>query len=339
MLEKLLIEVCEQMTDVLVREQIEKLKNVLFMVFHDKKIVEEKNELILAETNTDTYYLQMFVASKKVSGRKDSTLTQYVTEIRKCRDSIGKSFADITTMDLRWYLGLAKERNSNKMSTIRNKIRYLNSFYSFLVKEELLKRNPVVRVESPKTEQVIRKPFSTEELEAIRKICTHVRDRAMIEFLYSTGLRVSELASLNIGDIDIYRKEFTVIGKGNKERTIYISDLACFHLKEYFKWLSRQMKLPMEYLKDKPLMMAIRAPYKRMTKAGIESRCRQLGEIAGIEDVHPHRFRRTFATDMLGHGMKLEEAAKLMGHSKVETTMIYCSVDQENVRSSYYKCI
>ena len=133
MLERLLKEVCQQMSAVLDDGQVETLKNVLFINFHGKKIVEEKAEIMLSSEDKDEQMIQMFVASKKVSGRKNNTLKQYVNELRTCRATIGKSFSEITTMDLRWYLGMAKEKRKNKMSTVRNKIRYLNSFFTFLV--------------------------------------------------------------------------------------------------------------------------------------------------------------------------------------------------------------
>lgn len=338
MLEKILLEVCHQMATVLEKEQLEKLKNVLFMNFHDKKIVEEKNELIVAETDSDLEKLKLFVASKKVSGRKDNTLKQYVNELKYCRNVINKKFEDITTMDLRWYLGIMQEQRGNSMSTIQNKIRYLNSFYSFLVKEELVSKNPVARIEAPKQETIIRNPFTSQNMEAIKQACQNLRDRAIIEFLYSTGLRVSEVCSLKVGDIDFSRQEFMVMGKGHKERKAYISDVACYHLKAYLKWRIKNEGIKWEESKNNPLFVSAKKPHKALSKNGIEYLCRELGKIAGIANVHPHRFRRTFATDMLNRGMKIEELAKLMGHTKIETTMIYCSILQENIKSAYHKC-
>lgn len=340
MLERLLKEVCQQMSAVLDDGQVETLKNVLFINFHGKKIVEEKAEIMLSSEDKDEQMIQMFVASKKVSGRKNNTLKQYVNELRTCRATIGKSFSEITTMDLRWYLGMAKEKRKNKMSTVRNKIRYLNSFFTFLVNEDVILKNPVLRIETPKVEQTILKPFSSDNMEALFKTCTHVRDRAMIEFMYATGLRVSELVSLNVGDIDLYQKEFVVLGKGNKERVVYFSDRARFHLKEYLKWRSETEwknvgKMERE---NSPLFVTKRSPHSRVERAGIEAFCRKLGDKAGVKDTHPHRFRRTFATDMISRGMQLQELMKLMGHTKMDTTLIYCDVVQESIRNSYYKC-
>lgn len=337
MLEKILIDVCQKMSESLDEEQLEKLKNTLFIVFHGKEIVEEKNEIIVSNEESDQQKMEMFVASKKVSGRKNNTLKQYVNELKACRAAIGKNFEDITSMDLKWYLGILKEKKGNKITTIRNKIRYLNSFYTFLVKEEMILKNPVDKIETPKMDYTIKKPFSVQEMESIRKACGNPRDRALVEFMYSTGLRVSEVCSLDVSDIDLYQKRFTVTGKGSKERIVYVSDAACFHLKEYLRWRSKKEKIDLEDLSKKPLFVSLKGAFERISSAGIEYICRQIGKVSGISNVHPHRFRRTFATGMIKRGMKLEELMKLMGHTKMDTTLIYCEVDQENVRNSYYK--
>lgn len=335
MLENILRQICNEMSSILTMEQTEKLKNVLFINFHGKTILEEKNEIVLAENDSDAEKIKLFWASKKVSGRADSTLKQYLNEIRSCRNAIGKDFSDITTMDLRWYLGVAKEKRGNKMTTIQSKIRYLNSFYSFLFNEGLVKENPVARIERPKTEKTIKKAFSADDMESIRKCCSHVRDRAMIEFLFSTGLRVSELISLNVGDIDLYKKEFIVTGKGGKERTVYFSSSARFYLKDYLAWRMSSGRITMEELKGTPLFVRKKGLLKGISKAGVEALCRGISRKCGIQNVHPHRFRRTFATNMAARGMKLQELAKLMGHSEIGTTMIYCDISQDSVKNSY----
>lgn len=338
MLEKILNRICLQMSDALSQDQLDKLRNILFINFRDKRIEEEKYEIVPAETDMDTEMIKAFVASKKISGRADSTIRQYIAEIQTFRDFVKKSFPDVTTMDLRRYLGVAKEYRKNKMTTIKNKIRYLNSFYSFLHNEGIIDRNPISRLEIPKMEQVYEKPFSASELAAIRKQCKNIRDLALIEFLYATGLRVSEVCSLKVGDIDFSRKEFTVIGKGKKQRTVYISEHAAYHLNDYLKWRCEKESIGMHELKEQPLFVGMIRPHNAMSRRSIETLCKKLGDASGVCGTHPHRFRRTFATDMLKRGMKIEELAKLMGHSKIETTMIYCNIIQENVRNSYYKC-
>lgn len=339
MLEKILMDVCAQMSAAINKDQMDTLRNVLFVNFKGKKIVQEKNEIIVSTQDTDEEKIKLFAASKSIGGRKKSTIRQYVNEIRACHALINKQFEDITTMDLRWYFGIMQQQRKNKISTIKTKMRYLNSFFTFLVKEEMLIKNPLSKIEPPKTDCVVRKAFSAEEMEAIRKACPLVRDRALIEFLYATGLRVSEAVSLKVGDIDMYRKEFTVVGKGNKERVVYISESAYYHLREYFQWREGLEGISRSELAERPLFIMLKSPHKGISKKGIEYLCQKIGERARLVNVHPHRFRRTFATNMLRHGMKLEELARLMGHSKLDTTMLYCNIDQDNVKNSYRKCV
>ena len=127
------------------------------------------------------------------------------------------------------------------------------------------------------------------------------------------------------------------MGKGRKERRLYVSDVACFHLYRYLRWRMAKEGLTMEELAQKPLFVSAKKPYSRMTVAGVQYLVKTLGKKAGVGNVHPHRFRRTFATDLLNRGMRIEEVMVLMGHTKIETTLIYCNIKQDNVRESYRK--
>ena len=337
MLEEILMNVVQAMSSSLDEEQLDKLQNVLYIQFHDKQIVEEKNELQATGTDSDTAKMRLFVASKKVSGRQDNTLAQYVREITCCRNALGKNIEDITTMDLRWYFGMLRERNGISMVTLQGRMRYLNSFWTFLQRENMVKDNPIARIESLRIESTIKKAYSAQEMEALKLACKRERDRALVEFLYATGVRVSELCSLNVGDIDLYKQEFKVMGKGRKERHLYISDVASFHLFRYLKWRTQKEGLTIEELAGRPLFATAKKPYERLTVAGVQYLVKQLGKKAGVGNVHPHRFRRTFATDLLNRGMRIEEVMTLMGHTKIETTLIYCNIKQDNVRESYRK--
>ena len=337
MLDNILMNVVQIMSEDLDEEQLNKLQNILYIQFHGKKIVEESYELIETEEDNDMQKIRLFKASKKVSGRQDSTLKQYITEVVNCRTAINKNFADITTMDLRWYFGMLQEHNKISMITLQGRKSYINSFWTFLKDENYVKDNPVVRIERLKVESTIKKAFSVTDMESLRGVCNRDRDRALIEFLYATGLRVSELCSLNVGDIDMYKQEFKVMGKGRKERKLYINDMAHHYLSHYFEWRMKKEGLTLEQLSERPLFATIKKPYKRMTKAGVQYLLKQIGKKAKVGNVHPHRFRRTFATDMLSKGMKIEEVMVLMGHTKIETTLIYCNIKQDNVRESYRK--
>ncbi len=279
----------------------------------------------------DEAKIKMFVASKKAVNRQDNTLKQYTWEILNMLNFLGKRLEDITGMDLRYYYGIMREQRGIKMSTMQTRLHYLSSFWDFLNTEELVSGNPVKKVGLLKLEKVIKKPFSSEEMEALRINCMELRDRALIEFLYSTGVRVSELAALNVCDVEIGKQELIVYGKGSKERKTYLTDGAKFHLQRYLQ-IRKQ-----EGLEEQPLFVTLDKPHNRLTVAGIQYMLRQLGERAKVKNVHPHRFRRTVATDLLSRGMPIEQVKEFLGHEKLDTTMIYCSVKEENVQASHRK--
>ncbi len=331
MVEKILEKVITEMAPHLDNEQLEHLSNVLYVNFHGMEIQEQSTELSATGMDGDAAKIKMFVASKKAVNRQDNTLKQYTREIFNMLNFLGKRLEDITGMDLRYYYGIMREQRGIKMSTMQTRLHYLSSFWDFLNTEELVSGNPVKKVGLLKLEKVIKKPFSAEELEALRVNCIELRDRALIEFLYSTGVRVSELAALNVGDVEMGKQELIVYGKGSKERKTYLTDGAKFHLQRYLQ-IRKQ-----EGLEEQPLFVTLDKPHNRLTVAGIQYMLRQLGERAKVKNVHPHRFRRTIATDLLSRGMPIEQVKEFLGHEKLDTTMIYCSVKEENVQSSHKK--
>ena len=315
--------------------QMEKLENVLCITLHGKKITEERNELTSTGEDGDVAKINMFLGSKKTTGRADGTLQQYSREIYSMLDFLGKRLEDITAMDLRYYYAVMRERRGIQMSTMQTRIHYLSSFWDFLTLERLVPDNPVRRIGGLKVETTVKKPFAQEELEALRLHCDRSRDRALVEFLLATGLRVSELCKLDVGDIDFYRMEFYVRGKGGKERLCLLDDIAKFHLKRYLRDRMRRERMSEDDLRRQPLFVATKAPHTRMTIAGVQYLLKELGRKAAVENVHPHRFRRTFACDMISRGMPVEQLMVLMGHSKIETTMIYVTVKTSSVREAY----
>ena len=179
-----------------------------------------------------------------------------------------------------------------------------------------------------KEEKVIKYPFTGEELEKLRNGCKNIRNLAIVDFLYSTGVRVSELCELNIKDINFYEGSCIVWGKGSKQREVYLNANAKLHLQEY---------LTSRTDKNEALFVYDREPYGRLKPQGVETMVRNLGKQCGIHKAHPHRFRRTNATNALNKGMPLEEVKEMLGHSKVDTTLIYCTVSRENVKHSHKK--
>lgn len=336
MIGKILEKVITEMTPHLEPGQQEHLKNVLYVNFHGLEVQKECTELAATGQDGDEVKIKMFIASKKAINRQDNTLRNYANEIYNMLNFLGKRLEDITGMDLRYYYGVMREKRGIGMSTMQTRLHYLSSFWDFLITEELVHSNPVKKVGMLKVEKTIKKPFSAEELEALRVNCDNVRDRAMVEFLYSTGVRVSELASLNVNDIEMGKQELIVYGKGSKERRTYLTDGAKFYLRRYLASRCRDGKT-IEELQREPLFVTLDYPHNRLTVAGIQYMLRQLGKRSEVENVHPHRFRRTIATDLLARGMKIEEVKEFLGHEKLDTTMLYCTVSQESVKASHRK--
>lgn len=338
MLDSIIRDVCKDMAPDLTDEQMRKLESVLYIHLHDLRIEEECTAIEPADQDNDAKTVREFLASKKISGRADSTLTQYSNEIWKCRTAIGKCFGDITTADLKAYLGIAKEYNGNSLTTINNKRRYLNSFFGYLCNEGKIVGNPASRIESIKEPYRKKKAYTTEDIESMRAKCGHVRDRALLEFLLATGLRVSEVSSLAVGDIDLYKQTFTVVGKGNKERRAYISDTAMYHLSRYFQWRMKREGITWEQLQSRPLFATIKAPFDRLENNGIRCALKRIGAAAAVDHVHPHRFRRTFASEASHRQIPLEDLKELMGHTKIDTTLLYID-NERDIESSYRKYV
>ena len=181
-----------------------------------------------------------------------------------------------------------------------------------------------------KTNKVIKETYSDEALEIMRDHCEELRDLAMIDLLASTGMRVGELVLLNREDINFNERECVVFGKGSKERVVYFDARTKIHLKNY-----------LEQRKDEntALFVSLKAPYKRLEIGGIEVRLRELGRRLNIEKVHPHKFRRTLATTAIDKGMPIEQVQQLLGHQKIDTTLQYAMVKQQNVKIAHRKYI
>lgn len=207
----------------------------------------------------------------------------------------------------------------------------MTSFFGWLYRKGLIGKDPSAGLDPIKSEKVIKRPFTDEELELLRNNCITERETALIDFLYATGIRVSELVALNINDVNFNTLDVIVKGKGSKERQVYLSRTARLHLSQYLNKRTDD---------NGALFVSDRSPHNRLTVAAVQRILRHIGERAGVKNVHPHRFRRTMATNVLKKGMPLEEVSTLLGHTKLETTMIYCTVDQENVRHSHarYMC-
>lgn len=326
-----IIKITKEMAVLLTEYQLEKLKETLqanLEKIEMSVITDEIEKQKQIESNEN--YINSFISAKEVEGCSVRTIKYYKEIIERLVNQLDKPIQEITTEEIRIYLSNYKEINNCNTTTIDNLRRVLSSFFSWLEDEDYILKSPVRRIHKVKTASVIKETFTDENLERLRDTSNCIRDLVLIELLFSTGIRVGELVKLNISDINFEDRSCKVIGKGNKQREVYFDARTKIHLKQY---------LSIRYDENEALFVSKKKPHQRLSIAGIELIVRKLGIQTDIDRVHPHKFRRTLATMAIDKGMPIEQVQKLLGHVKIETTMHYAMVNQNNVKISHRKYI
>lgn len=315
-----------------IREELENIVSTDVL----RIIVECVSDILSSETIKSTEenekrndLIDSFLSSKKIEGCSEKTITYYQSTISTCVSTIDKSITDITTDDLRLYLSDYQTTHDVSRVTIDNIRRILSSFFSWLEDEDYIIKSPVRRIHKVKTGHMVKNTFSDEELERMRDSASTMRDEAMLDILISTGMRVGELVNLDREDIDFNERECIVFGKGSCQRPVYFDAKTKLHLQQYLD--SRKDSNP-------ALFVTLRGS-KRMSINAVESRLKNIGKAAGVTNVHPHRFRRTMATMAIEKGMPIEQVQKLLGHVRIDTTLHYAMVNQNNVKLSHRRLI
>ena len=269
---------------------------------------------------------------KIISGLTDKSLKAYNNEIQMMLKAINKPIADIKVNDIRAYLAFEQLNKNVSNSYLDTKLRYLKSFFKTLRIEGYIPNDPAEKITKIKAEKVIRKPFTPIETEKIRDAAgKDLRLKAIIEFLLSTGCRVTEVENANRSDIK--DDKLIITGKGNKQRYVYLNAQAKLALEKYENTRSdTNNALFVSKVK-------IKGEYKRLEKGQIENIIRELGRNIGIENCHPHRFRRTMATDALRAGMPIEQVSLMLGHEELTTTQIYARSDESDVYQAHQKYV
>ena len=269
--------------------------------------------------------INRWLMAKEIEGRSDRTIEYYRTTGDRLADFLGRDPIDATTDEIRSFLASFKATCSNV--TIHNHRRNLNSYYCFLEDEDEIVKSPMRRIHYIKESKRVKLPFSDDELELIRQNTNGLEETAIVTFLISTGCRVGEVVSVLRDDADLKEKEVKVCGKGDKERVVFLDADAKISLERYLATRDDDC----EYLFAKRCDGIV----EKYTVKEIEQMMRKIGRRAKVEHVHPHRFRRTFATRAIEHGMPIEQVRDLLGHVNIATTLIYAVVSHESARAAH----
>lgn len=318
--------VLARLIDTVTQDVIDAVYDALVICLDTVELTERCTEVAIVDDSPDKA-LRRFIATKRIEGASEKTLERYRYEIQQLLDFMRKPLEKYTTDDLRFYLSWRRQHaNRKRLSnrTLDGMRRIYSSFFGWLTAERIIPWNPSSALKAIKYKKTVRKPFSPVELQQLREACESARDLALIDWLYATGCRVSEVSATNISDIDFDTLECVVTGKGNKERRVYMTTVCALHLKQY---LATRNDLTDSLFTGKGS--------ERLGKNGIEAAVRRIGQRAGVSNTHPHRFRRTLGSDLYAKGMPILDIAQILGHEDISTTQIYCYVDPKAVKIGY----
>ena len=314
-----------RLVHVLDESQMQELEMAITICLDGLQLQKECTELS-TQVVDNWEYCRRYMQSLVVAGKAKGTIENYGMHLKLLLEDVRKPVQDITDDDL--MLHLAKQKYERKLGN-----RYLDQkriafrqFFKWMRKKKFIAESPAELLDPIKYDTKLKKPFKDEEREMLRCACKCERDWAILEFLYSTAARVSEVVSLNREDIDFTEKQCIVRGKGGKERMLYLNATAVYHLKKYLD----------ERTDDNPaLFVSTKKPVERLSDKGIQAVLRRLGKVAGVANVHPHRYRRTALTNAANRGMPLQDVQFMAGHASPDTTMIYCSIDTSKVKAEH----
>ena len=318
----------ESLTDMVEPDLAKAISNVIVRCLNLYELSERCTEVATVDPVNEKL-IKKYRACLRIGGKSEGTIYQYCRTVQRLSDFLHEKFTDMGVYDIRYYFACEKERGISN-HTLENTRANLSAFFTWLLNEEIIVKNPMAKITPIKYPEEIKKPFSDVEIDKLRFACRTSKERAIVELLLSSGVRVSEACQLDVTDIDFITMDVNVRhGKGDKPRTTYISDVAATHIKQYLA----------ERPESDMVCLLCNNMHKRLEVGGLRHILNVLQERAGVENVHPHRFRRTFATKLASRGMAIQEIQALLGHSNINTTMEYVCADKEKVKSSYRKYI
>lgn len=303
-------------------ETITMVRNAIALHLNNYEMTTRCTDIAVRDTSSEQL-IKLFIGTMMTEGKREKTLNIYFKTIQRFYHDCGKPLTEVSKIDVLSWLAKIQQRTS--LVTCENYRSYLSSFYKWMQNEEIIQKNPMQNIKTIKTKDKIKYPFSDTEIDQIRGACNSSRDRAIVEILLSSGVRCSELCQLDVSDIDFQSLEILIRdGKGGKQRKVYINEVAAHHIKIY-----------LEERKDDDLYMFASRKHCRITPTGIRFILKTVEKESGVKNVHPHRFRRTFATNCIKKKMDIRTLQMIMGHTDISTTMGYISLDSEHLKNQY----
>lgn len=330
------------------------IQNILITNLFNYDIVKKETEIVEYAGSKNEIFLKKFLIAKSVEGCTKRTLEGYKKTIWRTICDIGKPADEVTSDDIKYYLAIKQTRDNASLSYCDTILRYLRSFYNFLMLEELIAKNPTAKIQKIKCDKKKKSAFTEMEVELIRSACRNAREKMIIEVLISTACRITEFSQIKISDIE-ENGRLLIFGKGNKERYVYLNARAQLAVKEYLA--ERKDKNP--YLnpglcatyqcESKSAFFKVKkdwykypefiAEKNHATRNAIASIVRCIGRRAGVQECHPHKFRRTCATFALRRGMPIEQVSKMLGHEELNTTQMYLDLTEKDLELSHQKYV
>ena len=309
-------------------ENFENVKDEVVCCVYSYEVSQKRTYEVIEYDDYNGKLLNLYLGSLAVEGKSPKTIQRYALVLKMFNENIQKSLRDVTTNDLRYYLACYKSQRHVSGTTLDGMRRVFTAFSNWLEVEEYIVKSPARRVSRIKKDTKKERELHEDELEKLANGCRNIRDRALIEFMYATAARVSEVASINISDVDFQEKSVLLHGKGGKDRTSFFTDKAAYYLKEYLKTRTDD---------NDALFVSMKNPKNRVTKDSIEQMVRSLGRKVDLNKIHPHRFRVTRITILVNRGMALQDVQEIAGHADINTTQMYYRGNREHVRAEYMK--
>lgn len=311
------------------RTTLEFILNKLDKIVSDYEITEKVTSLAVID-DIIPKVVRIYLSSKKLEGASEATISNYATILRVFFDAIRKQPEEIETNEIRLFLATYQMNKEISNRTLDKYRQVLNAFFTWCTNEEYLAKNPCKNIKEIKYEAKQRHSLTRFQLEKLRRACESKRDLAIVDVLYSTGCRVSELINMKFSDLNESEHSIKIIGKGKKHNTVYLNDSAQISLSEYLKC----RKGDSDYI-----FVSERSPHGKLSARAIEHTIKLLGKKIGVSTLSPHILRHTSATLALQSGMPLTTVQKMLGHASPNTTQIYAETSQNDVATSHQRYV